>query len=251
MKTLLFLLLLIQTPLLFAQLHCKSSEQEDGSTIKKCVHKNGTVSTIETWTKDKRNGNLKGYNNQGKELFSYHLRSYGGHASAQLTWFPNGQVKSVYYSDAPDGGIQYYHSTTQFDEAGNQIAFTEDSYDNKPSIRMLTVPDTAKPRKPVVEINRVLEKPKSKRVDFHIVNKTKSGQRVALDYPIKRNDTVLNLAARQEMVLEILLDEKEQKQDYLPKLTLLGNTRRLELIRGQEEDQEDRKVITWYIIRSE
>lgn len=153
MKTVfLFLLLLIQTPLLFAQLNCKTIKYKDGSAVKKCFHKNGKVSTVETWEKDKRDGNLKGFNNQGKELFSYNLRNYGGHASAQLTWFPNGQVKSVYYSDAPDGGIQYYHSTTQFDEVGNQTVFTEDSHDDKP-----TIPDTVKPGRPLVEINQVLE----------------------------------------------------------------------------------------------
>lgn len=158
MKTLLILFLLLQTPL-FAQFNCKTAKQVDGSEVKKCFHKNGKVSTIETWDKNKRSGNIKGFNKQGKELFSYSLRHYGGHASVLLTWYPNGQVKSVFYSDAPDGGIQYYHSTRQFDEVGNQTSFTEDSYDDKLKIEIPNTParDTIKPRKPIVEINRVLE----------------------------------------------------------------------------------------------
>lgn len=163
MKTACILLfILIQTPLLFAQLKCKTTTQGDGSTVKKCFHKNGKVSTVETWSKDKRQGNLKGFNKQGKELFSHDLRHYGGHASAQVTYFPNGQVKSIYYSDSPDGGIQYYNSTTEFDEAGNQISFDERRHDDDLHLRIpappaRTIPDTTKPKKPVVEINRVLD----------------------------------------------------------------------------------------------
>lgn len=139
MKTaFLFLLLHIQTPLLFAQVNCKIVKQRDGSTLKKCFHKNGKISTLETWDKDKRHGNLKGFNNKGKEIFSYNLRHYGGYASAQVTYFSNGQVKSIYYSDAPDGGIQYYHSTSQFDKAGNQVSFEEDSHEDKLNLKTPT-----------------------------------------------------------------------------------------------------------------
>lgn len=158
MKTcFLFLLLFVYTPL-FAQLNCKTIKQKDGSTQKKCFHRNGQISIIETWDTDRKDGSLKIFNNQGKELCAYNLRHYGGHASALLDWFPNGQVKSVSYSDAPDGGIQYYHSTRQFDEVGNQTSFTEDSYDNKLRVPMPATADTVKPRKPLVEINQVLEK---------------------------------------------------------------------------------------------
>ncbi len=169
MKTVFLLLfILVQTPLLFAQLNCKTMKQSDGSVVKKCFHKNGKVSTIETWDKDKRSGNLKGFNSKGKELFSHSLRHYGGHASVQLTWFKNGQVKSIYYSDAPDGGIQYYNSTTEFDETGNQVSFDERRHDDDLHLRIPApaapiIRDTAKPRKPLVEINQVLEeKPKEK-----------------------------------------------------------------------------------------
>ena len=178
MKTVLFLLLiLIQTPLL-AQLNRKVVKQKDGSTATKYFHKNGKVSTIETWDKDKRDGTLKGFNNQGKELFSLSLRHYGGHASAQLSWYANGQVKSVSYSDAPDGGIQYYHSTRLFDEKGNQTSFTEDSYDDHLKLEV-PVRDTTKPRKPLVEINQPLEK-KAAYYRLLAVIENKSSKKVSL-----------------------------------------------------------------------
>ena len=89
-------------------------------------------------------------------MFSLDLRHDGGHASAQLSWYASGQVKSVSYTDAPDGGIQYYHSTWLFDEKGNQTSFTEDSYDDNSKLKV-PVCDTTKPLKPLVEINEVLD----------------------------------------------------------------------------------------------
>ena len=75
MKAIIFSLILIQSPL-FAQLNCREIKQSDGSSVTKCLHQNGKISTLESWDKDKRFGNLKGFNNQGKELFSYGLRVY-------------------------------------------------------------------------------------------------------------------------------------------------------------------------------
>jgi hypothetical protein len=150
------LVFLLQSHISLAQLKGKTSTEKDGATKKQCFHKNKTVSTLETWDKDKRFGNIKAFNNQGKELFSHSLRSVGGHASVQLIYFPNGQLKSVYFSDAPDGGIQYYNSTTQFDELGNQTEFTETKYPHELEFEKPTS-DTSKRRKPLVEVNRVLD----------------------------------------------------------------------------------------------
>lgn len=247
--TFLLLFILVQTSV-FAQFNCRMTKQSDGSEVKKCYHQNGQISIIETWDTGKKDGNLKVFNNQGKEVCSYNLRHYGGHASALLAWYPNGQVKSVSYSDAPDGGIQYYHSTRQFDEVGNQTSFTEDSYDNKLRIQIPSEWDTVKPRKPLVEISQVLEKPKSKekRVDFLIVNKTKSAQRVTLNYSIDIHDTILRIASKQEVCHMVFHGDVEQKLNDLPELELLGTTKRFEVLRGKEEELEDHRVIVWEIV---
>lgn len=249
MKTSFLLFFLFIQISLFGQFNCKTVKLTDGSEVKKCFHQNGKIAVIETWDTDKRDGSLRVFNNQGKEVCSYHLRHYGGHASALLSWFPNGQVKSISYSDAPDGGIQYYHSTRQFDEVGNETSFTEDSYDDKLKIPPVTVRDTAKPRRPLVEINRVLEKPKTKRLDFLIVNKTKSTQKVALDYSAIAPDTVLRIGGKQEVSLCIFQSDKDQELTGSSALKLMGNTKRFEIICGKEEELEDRKVIVWYILR--
>ncbi len=249
MKTPLLLLVLLLCNLpVFSQYRCRTQEQPDGSSVKTCYHQNGKLSTSETWQKDKRSGIVKGFDKQGKELFSHYLRNYGGHASVEVTYFSNGQVKTVHYSDAPDGGIQYYRSTTQYDENGNQTAFYEDKYPNE-----LTLPfrmhDSIAPRKPVVEVNRVLEPTPKTRVDLRIVNKTRSAQRIAFDYTIGGNDTLVKIGGKQELNQSLFLDKEAWKGSYIPQLTLSGRTRQVELIRGKDEEVDGKLVVTWYIIR--
>lgn len=248
MKIFVVFLILLQSLPVSAQLKCKTTNQADGSTIKQCFHQNGQISTLESWDKDKRFGNIKGYTNQGKELFSHGLRNVGGHASVSLTYFPNGQLEKVYFSDAPDGGIQFYNSTTRFDEKGNQTEFSETKYPHELELE-IQIPDTIKRRKPVVEINRELEKPAGKRIDFRIVNKTKSKQKVGIEYPITQEDKVLEIRAKEEGYHGVFPKEGEEKIYMNPELTLLGNTRKFELIKVKEEVLDDRILITWYVIR--
>lgn len=248
MKTVVAFLILFQSFLASAQLKCKTTSQSDGSTITQCFHQNGKVSTLESWDEDKRFGTIKGYNNQGKELFSHGLRSVGGHASVSLTYFPNGQLEKVYFSDAPDGGIQFYNSTTRFDEKGNQTEFTETKYPQRLELEV-PVPDTVKRRKPLVEINQVLEKPTEKRIDFLIINKTKSIQKVLVEQPISEEDVILEIRAKEETYQMVFLKEGEEKLYRNPELSLLGNKRKFELIKVKEEVLGNRILITWYIIR--
>lgn len=112
----------------FAQLGCKTTLDESQKTVKQCFHVNKKVSSKEIWDKDKRFGTLIVFNNQGVQLVEYNLREIGGHASAHLTYHTNGQVSKIEFSDAPDGGIQFYESTRKFDENGNQVDFHEMKY---------------------------------------------------------------------------------------------------------------------------
>lgn len=135
MKNGLLLILIVFATNCFGQLNCKTSKNDKNESIKTCFHKNGKVSTEEIWDFDKRFGSMRGFNNQGKELFFHYLRGVGGHASVSLEYFPNGQVSKVHFSDAPDGGIQFYNSTTKFDENGNQTEFYETKYPNELEIQ--------------------------------------------------------------------------------------------------------------------
>lgn len=144
----------------FGQLNCKTSHNDKNESVKKCFHSNGKVSTEETWDLDKRFGSMRAFNNQGVELFFHNLRSVGGHASAQLEYYSNGQLSKVHYSDAPDGGIQFYNSTTKFDESGNQTEFYETKYPNELEVEwvepvvkreVVTEPKKEDPKPEVVE----------------------------------------------------------------------------------------------------
>lgn len=76
--------------------------------VKKRFHKNKRISTIETWDKEKRNGCFVCMNSRGDTLVQFYLRRFGGHASAWAEYYPNGQVRKLELSDAPDAGIQCY-----------------------------------------------------------------------------------------------------------------------------------------------
>lgn len=127
--------------------------------------KNGTVSTTEWKDKDDRWGRSIAYDQNSKKLFSFETRSIGGHASARFSYHPNGGVSKVEVSDAPDGGIQWYKSTTTYDEAGNRTGFTEQGRDNygpitgpgRMDVRVTQPPVvTVAPAQQVVECQKML-----------------------------------------------------------------------------------------------
>lgn len=243
-------LILFQSFLTSAQLKCKTTNQTDGSTIKQCFHQNGKVSTLENWDKDKRFGTIKGYNNQGKELFSHSLRSIGGHASVSLTYFPNGQVEKVSFSDAPDGGIQFYNSTTRFDDKGNQTEFSETKYPHQLELEV-PLPDTVKRRKPLVEINRVLDQKKTrKQIQIVVENKTKRKVEVSihLDCSDKPYSETKILTKKTACFMEsnFLVDSDT---DFSKCISIELKSSGFELIRGQDVIEKDLIYMTWYIIR--
>lgn len=90
----------------------------------------GGISTQEWTDKDDRFGRSIAYDEVGREIFSYHTRRVGGHASAHFSYHPSGAISKVEVSDAPDGGIQWYRSTSTYDEAGNRTGFSEEGRDN-------------------------------------------------------------------------------------------------------------------------
>lgn len=110
--------------------------------------KNGGVSTKEWTDKDHRWGRSTAYDRAGKEIFSYHTRRVGGHATAHFNYHPNGAVSKVEVSDAPDAGIQWYKSTTTFDEEGRQTGFFEYGRDNDGIIPRISL----EPQKRVVPV---------------------------------------------------------------------------------------------------
>lgn len=114
----------------------------------------GQVSTKEWRDKDGRWGRSWAYKRTGEVIFEGQTRRFAGHASVRFSYHPNGAVSKVETSDAPDAGIQWYQSTTTFDEAGNKTGFWEQGRDNYGPIPSLRIeprtwpPQPSDPREP-------------------------------------------------------------------------------------------------------
>lgn len=256
------------TTVAFGQLNCKEKVTADKGSEKKCLHKNGKVSTLETWDQAKRWGQLKGYNSQGVELFSHSLRSFGGHAYAQIDYYPNGQVSKIYFSDAPDGGIQYYNSTTTFDENGAQTGFYETKYPNELELIKPYV-EEVKPqpvKKEPAKEETVKEEPKPEVVEcailfknyFEVQNATSS--KVTLKINALPNNSVVTQS--QEVVLEpsqkivfdtiftaqIGLKEKVYEVEIV-KFNAKRKNKKVKLIAPNPVETTDSKTMYWLVVK--
>lgn len=90
--------------------------------------KDNTISTVIYYSK--WDGKAIAYNKKGAIIYENGVRNFAGHASVHFSHYPTGEVKSVEYSSAPDAGIQWYKSNTQFDEEGNVTGFSEQSHED-------------------------------------------------------------------------------------------------------------------------
>ncbi|MCO6481261.1 MAG: hypothetical protein J5I62_00560 [Flavobacteriales bacterium] len=113
----------------------------------------GELSSKEWTDKDGRWGRSWAYDRQGHVIYEQQTRRFAGHASVDFRYHPNGAVSRADYSTMPDGGIQWYKSTTTFDENGKQTGFSEEGWDNYGPIR----PHAVRPSTPSYEQREVYE----------------------------------------------------------------------------------------------
>lgn len=101
---------------------------------------------------DKRWGEAKAFNTEGKEIYKRQLRKIAGHASVEFKYYVTGMIKEAYFSDAPDAGIQWYHETVFFDETGNQTNVQKQSHEDilSPHV-LLEEPIKKTPTTPIVK----------------------------------------------------------------------------------------------------
>jgi hypothetical protein len=246
-----------------AQLNCKTKPASDGSTVKTCLHKNGKPSTTESWDKDQRFGKITGYNSVGTEIFSYGLRKIGGHASASVEYFPNGQVSKVYYSDAPDGGIQFYNSTRKFDETGIQTEFYETKYPDELEITFVESPNITTEEVPL-EPNK--EEPKPEVIEcavvfknyFEIQNATSS--KVTIKVNALQNNSVIGksreivLEPSQKLVFDTVFTAQIGLSDkiYALEVTSFSKKRRnksVKLIEPGPIETTDSRTYYWLVVK--
>ncbi len=133
---------------LHAQGRVKTIDTDSGRVV---MHyfTSGQLSTKEWMDKDDRWGRSWAYDRSGKELINYQTRKIGGHACVDFSYHANGAISKAEISDAPDGGIQWYRSTTTFDENGVKTGFTEQGQDNeglitRPDVRVMPAPQVVR-----------------------------------------------------------------------------------------------------------
>jgi hypothetical protein len=110
--------------------------------------KSKQIATSTCYDTNNRWGRARAFDRTGKIIYDRELRKVGGHSSVQFSFYASGAVKKAYWSSAPDGGIQWYHTTTLFSEDGKITSETEDNYDKGPGIVMPLKPGYIAPPAP-------------------------------------------------------------------------------------------------------
>lgn len=94
--------------------------------------KNGKKATSQCYDTDNRWGQARAYTDKGAVIYEKELRKIAGHSSVQFSFYENGAVKRAEWSSAPDAGIQWYRTYTDFAPDGTVTSEVHDSYDNGP-----------------------------------------------------------------------------------------------------------------------
>jgi hypothetical protein len=254
MKYLLHILSLIFTVFVCqAQMNCKNSRSQDLEFIKTCLHKNAQVSTKEIWDKDKRQGKSLAFNSKGEQLYEFYLRNFGGHASAHVSYYSNGQVSKVEYSSAPDAGIQWYRETIKFDENGKQIEKWVDQHPHE----WHTEPTFQPTVQPTKIKENVIECAVPYLTVYKIKNTTNRKIEVKLipqrNTTIQLNEKIIVIKSNQFAVLDsILLAQRflAPNEGYLITLNLpKRKAEKYQLLSLETIQEKERKIYQWVIVR--
>ena len=100
----------------------------------------GEVSTQQWTDRDGRRGPARAFKPDGTVVFEVPTRRIAGHATVRFSYHPNGAVSRAEFNSAPDAGIQWYRSTTEFDDAGDRTGFNEAGRDHLGPVPRLQAP---------------------------------------------------------------------------------------------------------------
>lgn len=128
-RALTLLATLVTLTTLHGQGRVRTIETDSGRVVQH-YFTTGQVSTQEWTDKDGRFGRSRAFKRDGTVIVDHHTRRIAGHASVHFEYHPNGAVRKAEFSDAPDAGIQWYRSTTTFDDQGDRTGFSEQGHDD-------------------------------------------------------------------------------------------------------------------------
>ena len=247
-------IILLLTPLIpvlaNAQLRCKTRQQHD-TTYTTCYHTNGKPATVEVWySSEKRWGHITGFTSQGKELFKHQLRRVAGYASVYLQYHSNGQVSRAEYSSAPDGGIQFWHTITTWDEQGNQTSYVDLSQPDGHPV-LVTPPHTEPYRQPepAACATPYLTLFRIHNTTRHTITIRYRNARPNWELPVR--DTLLRIAPKQEFVADSFVFYKLLRQTESYEVVPAPGKRSIKpkrIILAQPTEAKNRRVYTWYLL---
>ncbi len=114
-------------------LNCSAAAARDYTNCTRHYFKNRKLSTSQCYDADHRWGKAIAYSSKGTIIYEKELRRVAGHSSVNFSYYASGAVKRAEWSSAPDGGIQWYSSVTDFAENGTITSFSENNYDDTPA----------------------------------------------------------------------------------------------------------------------
>ena len=192
----------------------------------------GQVSMKEWMDTDDRWGRSGAWVQDGRELINFQTRKIGGHASVALNYHKNGAISKAEVSDAPDGGIQWYRSTTTFDENGQRTGFAEQGRGSDGPIRGVDVrvqpaPEVPEPHKekPLTEHHLFVSEvfvvnPTKWTCKIHVVAEHPSPALTKSEYTIGPGDTLrigaystIKAVAEPECCVSITVYRKRHNSD--------------------------------------
>lgn len=129
----------------------------DTGTVVLRYFSGGQVSTKEWRDQDDRWGRSWAYKRDGSVIVEHQTRRFAGHASVHFDYHPNGAISKAEFSTAPDAGIQWYRSTTTFDDQGNKTGFSEQGHDDhtvipSPGTHVLRHPEERVPERETEQV---------------------------------------------------------------------------------------------------
>ena len=260
MKSIFLFILILVCQRNLAQVACKTRTLEEGSKEKTCFHLNKKPSIVELWDSDRRFGSIKAFNNSGVELFTYYLRTVGGHSSVYLDYYPNGQIKKAEYSSAPDGGIQFWRIIHHFDDQGKQTSYSDFSQpDGRPH---LFIPELLKEKTEIKKIEKQAEVVKCATPYLSIIKiGNRSNKKLLILLKAKKNpfiqvkDTLISLKPNKDVIIKSqLMAEKFLPADALFEPIIIDKRKsksNIKIISSITEGTNFSRTYFWYAINEE
>ncbi|MCC5923356.1 MAG: hypothetical protein JJT77_06195 [Crocinitomicaceae bacterium] len=205
----------------------------------------GKISTI-SYLENNRMGKAIAYNFEGKVIFESSIRRIHGSESVTFRHYPNGMVQRADYSSHPDGGIQWYRSSTFFNEKGEKIDEQIDDYEGpgQPRLRIRTQPKDESNWDEIQEDNTKVEEQKKEVAICASIHKNSveiinhSRWPILFNYQIANNDTLITIQSGETYTGPVFISAEIAgvlNQDFSYQYAAKRRNRRLKAIYEKRE----------------